>query len=91
MDNGTRASCPAFTSLAFVLCVCVCLCHNLTFVFIPILNVQQKYGTDGKEDLEFRLLHVYYSAKRAVNKGAKNSPARKVRDHMFVSDTLLVL
>jgi hypothetical protein len=27
------------------------------------------YGTDGKEDLEFRLLHVYYSAKRAVNKG----------------------
>eukprot|EP00934_Nitzschia_sp_Nitz4_P002384 Nitzschia sp. Nitz4//scaffold197_size40390//12126//13655//NITZ4_007513-RA/size40390-snap-gene-0.47-mRNA-1//-1//CDS//3329540472//2379//frame0 len=27
------------------------------------------YGRDGKEDLEFRLLHVYFSAKRAVNKG----------------------
>ena len=28
------------------------------------------YSADtGKEDLEFRLLHVYYSAKRAVNKG----------------------
>lgn len=27
------------------------------------------YGADGKEDVEFRLLHVYYSAKRAVNKG----------------------
>lgn len=27
------------------------------------------YGTDGQEDLEFRLLHVYFSAKRAVNKG----------------------
>jgi hypothetical protein len=27
------------------------------------------YGTDGKEDLEFRLLHVYFSAKRAINKG----------------------
>jgi hypothetical protein len=27
------------------------------------------YGADGKEDLEYRLLHVYFSAKRAVNKG----------------------
>ena len=27
------------------------------------------YGRDGKEDLEYRLLHVYFSAKRAVNKG----------------------
>ena len=27
------------------------------------------YGVDGKEDLEFRLLHVYFSAKRAVNQG----------------------
>mmetsp|Transcript_26551 Transcript_26551/g.55572 ORF Transcript_26551/g.55572 Transcript_26551/m.55572 type:complete len:594 (-) Transcript_26551:93-1874(-) len=27
------------------------------------------YGADGKEDLEFRLLHVYFSSKRAVNKG----------------------
>lgn len=31
------------------------------------------YGADGKEDLEFRLLHVYYSAKRAVNKGVSTS------------------
>ncbi|GKY93081.1 hypothetical protein MPSEU_000276400 [Mayamaea pseudoterrestris] len=29
------------------------------------------YNTNGKEDTEFRLLHVYYSAKRAVNKGFK--------------------
>ncbi|KAL7581445.1 hypothetical protein ACA910_022024 [Epithemia clementina (nom. ined.)] len=27
------------------------------------------YGADGQEDLEFRLLHVYFSAKRAVTKG----------------------
>jgi hypothetical protein len=27
------------------------------------------YGTDGKEDKEFRLLHVYFSHKRAINKG----------------------
>jgi len=27
------------------------------------------FGTDGKEDLEFRILHVYLSAKRAINKG----------------------
>lgn len=27
------------------------------------------YGADGKEDVEYRLLHVYYSAKRAINKG----------------------
>lgn len=26
------------------------------------------YATDGKEDVEYRLLHVYYSAKRATNK-----------------------
>jgi len=33
------------------------------------------YGTDGKEDLEYRLLHVYFSAKRAINKGhSKESP-----------------
>jgi len=29
------------------------------------------YGADGKENLEYRLLHVYFSAKRAVNKGIK--------------------
>ena len=28
-----------------------------------------RYGADGQENLEFRILHVYYSAKRAVNKG----------------------
>ncbi|KAL7572094.1 hypothetical protein ACA910_001734 [Epithemia clementina (nom. ined.)] len=27
------------------------------------------FKNDGKEDEEFRILHVYYSAKRAVNKG----------------------
>jgi hypothetical protein len=27
------------------------------------------YGSNGKEDFQFRLLHVYFSAKRAVNKG----------------------
>ena len=27
------------------------------------------YGRDGKEDFQFRLLHVYFSAKRATNKG----------------------
>lgn len=32
------------------------------------------YGADGKEDLTFRLLHVYYSAKRAVNKGLALPP-----------------
>jgi hypothetical protein len=50
------------------------------------------YGTDGKEDHQFRLLHVYFSAKRAVNKGmnlskeekrqieeAATTPARKKR------------
>lgn len=29
------------------------------------------YAADGKENLEYRLLHVYFSAKRAVNKGIK--------------------
>lgn len=28
------------------------------------------YGKDGKEDFTYRLLHVYFSAKRASNKGA---------------------
>lgn len=30
------------------------------------------YGEDGKENLEYRLLHVYFSAKRAVNRGMKD-------------------
>ena len=29
------------------------------------------YGTNGKEDFQFRLLHVYFSVKRAVNKGVE--------------------
>jgi hypothetical protein len=32
------------------------------------------YGSDGKEDLEYRLLHVYFSAKRAINKGYTVKP-----------------
>ena len=32
------------------------------------------YGTDGKEDDTFRLLHVYFSPKRASNKAASASP-----------------
>lgn len=31
------------------------------------------YGKDGREDLEYRLLHVYFSAKRALNKGFSNN------------------
>lgn len=38
------------------------------------------YGTDGREDLEYRLLHVYFSAKRAVNKGVR---VRAGPDAMF--------
>ena len=32
------------------------------------------YGADGKEDVEYRLLHVYFSAKRAHNMGAGEAP-----------------
>jgi hypothetical protein len=32
------------------------------------------YGADGKEDVEYRLLHVYFSAKRAINKGVSSNP-----------------
>jgi hypothetical protein len=32
------------------------------------------YRRDGKEDLTYRLLHVYYSAKRAVNSGSDPAP-----------------
>lgn len=31
------------------------------------------YGANGKEDFQYRLLHVYFSAKRAVNKGVELS------------------
>ena len=42
-------------------------------------NRTDQYGEDGKEDLEYRLLHVYYSAKRAVNKGIKARAENKRR------------
>ena len=35
------------------------------------------YGRDGQEDLKFRLLHVYFSAKRAGNKGVALSAEEK--------------
>lgn len=43
------------------------------------------YDETGKEDLEYRLLHVYYSAKRAGNKGRQNSatystPRKKMKN-----------
>jgi hypothetical protein len=40
------------------------------------------YGADGKENLEYRLLHVYFSAKRAVNKGMTSdysTPTKRVK------------
>ena len=37
------------------------------------------YGTDGKENLEYRLLHVYFSAKRAVNKGLSSTGAKSAQ------------
>jgi hypothetical protein len=43
------------------------------------------YGNDGKEDLEFRLLHVYYSAKRALNKGIDAKPTSDVALRMYSS------
>jgi len=39
------------------------------------------YGTDGKEDVEFRLLHVYFSPKRAVNKGLSSHPDEVPRNY----------
>jgi hypothetical protein len=39
------------------------------------------YDSSGKEDLEFRLLHVYFSAKRAGILSATPSPARRRRHH----------
>jgi len=32
------------------------------------------YGADGVEDVQYRLLHVYFSAKRAINKGMSGFP-----------------
>lgn len=37
------------------------------------------YGRDGKEDLEFRLLHVYFSPKRAANKGVALSEEDRLK------------
>lgn len=45
------------------------------------------YGTDGKEDDEFRLLHVYYSAKRAVNKGLAMKDDRSSASRVSSSST----
>mmetsp|Transcript_15551 Transcript_15551/g.38366 ORF Transcript_15551/g.38366 Transcript_15551/m.38366 type:complete len:572 (+) Transcript_15551:124-1839(+) len=36
------------------------------------------YERNGKEDLQFRLLHVYFSAKRAINKGVDVPPEAMV-------------
>lgn len=42
----------------------------LTLMQKNLMSLQ--YGIDGKEDLEYRLLHVYFSAKRAINKCNKS-------------------
>jgi hypothetical protein len=47
----------------------------LTLFAFGFVLVDSKYGADGKEDVEFRLLHVYFSAKRAINKGFSVSKA----------------
>jgi len=36
-----------------------------------------KYHNNGKEDLEYRLLHIYHSSKRAGNFGAKAQPTSR--------------
>ncbi len=40
------------------------------------------YGRDGKEDFEFRLLHVYFSAKRAINKGVTLSAEDRMKQQL---------
>lgn len=40
------------------------------------------YGRDGKEDFEFRLLHVYFSAKRAINKGVTLSEEDRLKQQL---------
>ena len=40
------------------------------------------YGRDGKEDFEFRLLHVYFSAKRAINKGVALSEEDRLKQQL---------
>ncbi len=45
------------------------------------------YDENGKEDLEYRLLHVYYSAKRAGNKGRQPSLSTDVTPRKKVKET----
>jgi hypothetical protein len=40
------------------------------------------YGRDGKEDFQFRLLHVYFSAKRATNKGVTLSEEDRIKQQL---------
>lgn len=40
------------------------------------------YGSNGKEDFQFRLLHVYFSAKRAVNKGVELSDEDRMKQRL---------
>lgn len=40
------------------------------------------YGRDGKEDFQFRLLHVYFSAKRATNKGVALSEEDRIKQQL---------
>ena len=48
------------------------------------------YGPEGRENLDYRLLHVYFSAKRAVNKGisaseVEHEQAKRKRDDTSVA------
>jgi hypothetical protein len=39
------------------------------------------YGADGKENIDYRLLHVYFSAKRAINKGMTASTPKRAKKY----------
>ena len=69
----------------------------LALIYNHIESLQ--YGIDGKEDLEYRLLHVYFSAKRAINKcnkspisarrtSVKKTPLRKAKYLNDYSDVM---
>ena len=49
------------------------------------------YGADGREDVEYRLLHVYFSAKRAHNKSmgdiANESPSVRKRSSQYIASS----
>ncbi|KAG7354721.1 hypothetical protein IV203_004077 [Nitzschia inconspicua] len=49
------------------------------------------YGSDGKENYDFRLLHVYFSSKRAQNKGVSSDEIeeeqKRQRDDVSVSES----